>query len=142
MTVDVRNLAHEALALVEGQIRSREAEVEVRVEGPENMEEIETDPAKLKQVIVNLVGNALKFTESGEIVVRIEVDEGTGQPTTLSVIDTGIRIPKARLGPSSRPFNRRKQGQHASSVAPASASRSRDLAIDVRPDGVRSHGRE
>ena len=110
MTVDVRNLAHEALALVEGQIRSREAEVKVRVEGPENMEEIETDPAKLKQVIVNLVGNALKFTESGEIVVRIEIDEWTGKPTTLSVIDTGIGIPKARRGAIFEAFQQAEAG--------------------------------
>ena len=110
MTVDVGNLAHEALALVEGQIRSRKAEVEVSVEGPETMEEIETDPAKLKQVIVNLVGNALKFTKSGEIVVRIEIDEATGKPTTLSVIDTGIGIPKARLGAIFEAFQQAEAG--------------------------------
>ena len=110
MTVDVKNLAHEALGLVEGQIRSREAEVEVRVEGPETTEEIETDPAKLKQVIVNLVGNALKFTESGEIVVRIEADEATGRPTTLSVIDTGIGIPKERLGAIFEAFHQAEAG--------------------------------
>ena len=110
MTVDVTNLAHEALGLVEGQIRSRESDVEVRVEGPETTEEIETDPAKLKQVIVNLVGNALKFTESGEIVVRIETDEATGRPTTLSVIDTGIGIPRERLGAIFEAFQQAEAG--------------------------------
>ena len=53
LTVDVVDLAHEALALVEGQIRGKESEVEVRVESPETIDAIETDPAKLKQIIVN-----------------------------------------------------------------------------------------
>ena len=110
MTVDVSNVAHEALALVEGQIRSREAEVEVRVEGPETTEEIETDPAKLKQVMVNLLGNALKFTESGEIVVRIEINEATGRPTTISVIDTGIGIAEERLGSIFEAFQQAEAG--------------------------------
>ena len=110
LTVDVRNLAHEALGLVEGQIRSREAEVEIRVECPETTEAIETDPAKLKQVIVNLVGNALKFTESGEIVVRIETEEATGKPTNLSVIDTGIGIPEERLGAIFEAFQQAEAG--------------------------------
>jgi PAS domain S-box-containing protein len=110
MMVDVANLAHEALALVEGQVRSREAEVKVWVEAPDAAEEIETDPAKLKQVIVNLVGNALKFTESGEIAVRLEVDEATGKPTSLSVIDTGIGIPEERLGAIFEAFQQAEAG--------------------------------
>jgi len=110
MMVDVASLAHEALALVEGQVRSREAEVKVWVEAPDAAEEIETDPAKLKQVIVNLVGNALKFTESGEIAVRLEVDEATGKPTSLSVIDTGIGIPEERLGAIFEAFQQAEAG--------------------------------
>ena len=52
MMVDIGCLAQEAFALVEGQIRSREGAVDVRIEGPATTGEIETDPAKLKQVIV------------------------------------------------------------------------------------------
>ena len=110
MTVDVGRLAQEALALVEGQIRGREGEVEVRVEGPETTDDIETDPAKLKQVIVNLVGNALKFTESGEVVVRIDIDEATGKPATISVSDTGIGIPEERLGAVFEAFQQAEAG--------------------------------
>ena len=111
MMVDIGRLAQEALALVEGQIRSRETEVDVRVEGPETTGDIETDPAKLKQVIVNLVGNALKFTESGEIVVRIDIDdEATGKPATISVSDTGIGIPEERLGAIFEAFQQAEAG--------------------------------
>lgn len=55
------------------------------------LERIEGDPAKLTQILANLVGNALKFTESGSILVRAE-PRGSGQ-WALIVSDTGIGIP-------------------------------------------------
>ena len=110
LTVDVIDLAHEALALVEGQIRGREPDVEVRVESPKTMDDIETDPAKLKQIIVNLVGNALKFTESGEIVVRIETREGTDELAAISVSDTGIWIPEERRSAIFEAFQQAEAG--------------------------------
>jgi signal transduction histidine kinase/CheY-like chemotaxis protein len=53
------------------------------------------DAARLRQILVNLVGNAIKFTEEGEIVIRVEVDSLTDEETVLhfSVSDTGIGIP-------------------------------------------------
>lgn len=53
------------------------------------------DPDRLKQIIVNLMGNALKFTEKGEIGVKVEEESRTGDETVLqfSVMDTGIGIP-------------------------------------------------
>src|SRR5690606_7877774 len=54
------------------------------------------DPIRLRQVIVNLVGNAIKFTEKGEIVVRIELVSADEEDVVLkfSVSDTGIGIPE------------------------------------------------
>ena len=49
------------------------------------------DPGRLRQIIVNLVGNAIKFTERGEVVVRVE--PGLGDIVHISVSDTGIGIP-------------------------------------------------
>ena len=49
------------------------------------------DPGRLRQIIVNLVGNAIKFTARGEVVVRIGLDGQTGLHCTVS--DTGIGIP-------------------------------------------------
>ena len=56
------------------------------------------DPARLRQVLINLVGNAIKFTHQGEIVVRAEpiLDEPTHATIRFSVQDTGIGIPKDR----------------------------------------------
>ncbi|MFA5863741.1 MAG: PAS domain S-box protein [Phycisphaerae bacterium] len=52
------------------------------------------DPGRLRQIIVNLVGNAIKFTEQGEIVVRAELESQTENDTLLhfSIRDTGIGI--------------------------------------------------
>ncbi len=110
LTVDVADLAHEALALVEGQIRAREPDVEVRIESPKTIDDLETDPAKLKQIIVNLVGNALKFTESGEIVVRIETREDTDELGAISVSDTGIGIPEERRSAIFEAFQQAEAG--------------------------------
>ncbi len=53
------------------------------------------DPARLGQVIINLVGNAIKFTATGEVRVRVEPGPGGGPPVMLhcAVADTGIGIP-------------------------------------------------
>ncbi|MDG6243189.1 MAG: PAS domain S-box protein [Methanolobus sp.] len=62
---------------------------------------IRGDPSRLQQVLTNLTGNALKFTEKGEIVVRVSLvsDNGSGARLHFSVRDTGIGIPEEKKGP-------------------------------------------
>jgi signal transduction histidine kinase/CheY-like chemotaxis protein/HPt (histidine-containing phosphotransfer) domain-containing protein len=57
------------------------------------------DPGRLRQVIVNLVGNAIKFTEQGEVVLTVKLERSQGRETVLlfSVRDTGIGIPADKL---------------------------------------------
>jgi CheY-like chemotaxis protein/anti-sigma regulatory factor (Ser/Thr protein kinase) len=57
------------------------------------------DAGRLRQVLTNLLGNAIKFTEQGEVGLRIEGDPEAGEPGTLrfSVWDTGIGIPPEKL---------------------------------------------
>jgi two-component system sensor histidine kinase/response regulator len=54
------------------------------------------DPGRLRQILVNLGGNAIKFTEKGEVVIGVELKKETEDGATLlfSVTDTGIGIPK------------------------------------------------
>jgi CheY-like chemotaxis protein len=54
------------------------------------------DPGRLRQVVVNLVGNAIKFTEDGEVVLEVKVVNGTDEHCELqfTVRDTGIGIPE------------------------------------------------
>ncbi len=57
------------------------------------------DPGRLKQIILNLISNALKFTDKGEIVVALsnENDTEDNNQLLISVSDTGIGIPKTKL---------------------------------------------
>ena len=58
------------------------------------------DPGRLRQILVNIIGNAVKFTEKGEIVLRVVCAalDGDKIELQLSVSDTGIGIPRSKLG--------------------------------------------
>jgi PAS domain S-box-containing protein len=58
------------------------------------------DPTRLRQVLLNLVGNAIKFMESGEVSLCVTPDGDSSVPTALrfTITDTGIGIPDEKLG--------------------------------------------
>jgi len=68
---------------------------------PERWPEIVTDPDKVRQILVNLGGNAIKFTDRGEVVMSLE---DRGHEILFAVRDTGIGIPADAIGSLFRPF--------------------------------------
>jgi signal transduction histidine kinase/DNA-binding response OmpR family regulator len=72
-----------------------ELAVHVRPEVPEGLV---GDPGRLRQILVNLVGNAIKFTEEGEVLVEVGVERETPEGAWLHFVvrDTGIGIPREK----------------------------------------------
>lgn len=83
------------------QFRAQEKGLKFNIEFDENLPDYAVgDAGKISQIIINLIGNALKFTEQGEIKVWISAEKpsGNGANTKLrvEVTDTGIGIPKEK----------------------------------------------
>ena len=96
--VDVRDLTEEALQLMASRAHEKGLELACRI-APDVPERIRADPGRLRQILLNLVSNALKFTECGEITVVIEHAgepmAASGPPQCLlrfNVSDSGIGI--------------------------------------------------
>ena len=96
---NLRECVEESLDLFATQIRLKNLEAAYLI-APDIPTLLIGDPMRLRQVLVNLIGNAVKFTPQGEIVVNVECrDRPEGDYELLfSVADTGIGIPKAGLG--------------------------------------------
>jgi len=77
--------------------RAHQKELELLLQvQPDVPDRVRGDPGRLRQVIINLVGNAIKFTESGEIKVWVQREEGAADGRVrlrFAVSDTGIGIP-------------------------------------------------
>jgi PAS domain S-box-containing protein len=95
-TVDLEQLIRDVAQQFEAQLRG--SAVRLRLQVPATTASVVTDPARLRQVLTNLIGNAVKFTERGHIAVAVDVDPATRQPTRIRVSDTGIGIPDNRQG--------------------------------------------
>ena len=63
-----------------------------------------SDPARLRQILLNLVGNAIKFTESGSVRLRLNRKSDAGSRLRFDVIDTGIGMQEDELARVFQPF--------------------------------------
>jgi hypothetical protein len=103
--VDVAEVVREVEAIVEPLAREKGLRLVVDAAAPPTP--LHTDPRKLRQILLNLLGNAIKFTGEGEITFTTRPDGGE---VLFSVRDTGIGIPREHLERIFEPFWQVEQG--------------------------------
>jgi CheY-like chemotaxis protein/anti-sigma regulatory factor (Ser/Thr protein kinase) len=101
-TVPVRQLAREVLDLLTQRAEDKGLSLSFAIDGG-IPDQILTDPVRLKQALVNLVGNAIKFTDRGSIRITASADREKEQ-ITFAVSDTGIGIDAEAITRLFQPF--------------------------------------
>jgi signal transduction histidine kinase/CheY-like chemotaxis protein len=101
----LRETLGQALKLLAVRAHKKELELAYRV-APDVPDKLRGDAGRLRQIIMNLVGNALKFTERGEVVVRVRMEADSLQQVRLKfeINDTGIGIDQAHQAKIFEPF--------------------------------------
>jgi PAS domain S-box-containing protein len=95
---DLRELLDNVCELLAIRAHEKKLELACRIM-PDVPTNLQGDPNRLRQILTNLLGNAIKFTESGEVILRVERESGNNQPGFLqfAISDTGIGIPEEKL---------------------------------------------
>jgi PAS domain S-box-containing protein len=102
---DIPALFSELIALMRPRALEKGLGFGVTFEGP-IPRLIQTDPMRLRQILVNLLGNAVKFTNTGKIEIRVS-DDGAGSGLTalrIDVLDSGIGMTPQQVARLFRPF--------------------------------------
>ena len=127
---DLRECVESALDLVGARAAEKHLDTRLRVRGRRAGRRSSGDVTRLRQILLNLLANAVKFTERGEVVLTVTREPATGGSVelTFAVRDTGIGLTRRRHEPAvpvvlARPTRRPR----ASTAAPASG-----LAISKR----------
>ncbi len=94
---NLRQMVYEVATLMQARALEKDLELIVRY-APNLPEGVVADEARLRQVLGNLIGNAVKFTENGYIMINIAGErDGETAALTFSVVDTGIGIPSSEI---------------------------------------------
>ena len=95
---DISKVVHATASLLA--VRAREKHLELLAEvAPDVPRIVRGDPTRLRQVLMNLIGNAIKFTEQGEVVVSVSAAATNGSVgLRFAVRDTGIGIASEHIG--------------------------------------------
>jgi signal transduction histidine kinase/CheY-like chemotaxis protein len=96
--VDLRDLIEDVVRLIGIQAHPKNLEVTAFIDAAVP-DFIQVDAGRLRQILLNLFGNAVKFTQAGEIALSVQLTARDAESTTLrfDLRDTGIGIPEARL---------------------------------------------
>ena len=116
----------DVLSLMKGRADEKHLEFEVRFDG-DIPSLIESDPKRLKQILVNLIGNAIKFTETGSVRLIVRLLAGEQAQLHFDVVDTGIGMTDLQMNRLFQPFS-----QGDASVTRAFGGTGLGLAISHR----------
>lgn len=97
----------DVVSLMTRQAAEKNLAMTYRFEGPVPAT-IQTDPTRLRQILMNLLGNAIKFTSQGRVELVVELlksVDGLGNLLAFHVVDTGIGIPKEQQARLFDPFS-------------------------------------
>lgn len=102
---DARGIASEAVALLQP-LASRKSLDLTLTWSPDAPASITSDPMRLREVLINLIGNAIKYTESGCVRVEVTGGPGTGGTPSLffAISDTGIGLTAEQISTLFQPF--------------------------------------
>lgn len=106
--VDLLELLHEIEAAFADRVRRKGLTLRLAPRFP-LPRLIDSDPTRLRQILYNLCGNAVKFTEVGGVTIEVRCDAGRGR-LTIAVVDTGIGISPERQTAIFEPFVQVKSG--------------------------------
>jgi signal transduction histidine kinase len=105
-------LAHDLVRAVAAIIEplARQKKLPLVCELPAAPVRMTSDVDKVRQILVNLAGNAVKFTEVGEVRIILEPPDAPGGEVRLSVRDTGVGLSSEQIGQLFRPFSQLDTG--------------------------------
>ncbi|MDR7994411.1 GAF domain-containing protein [Thermosynechococcus sp. TG252] len=102
---DVRECVEDVLSLLASKAEEKDLEL-LYTCTPETPAQVKGDVTRLRQILVNLVGNGIKFTHQGQVLVHVSAVKHEGKDfLQFQVQDTGIGIPSDRLDRLFKPFS-------------------------------------
>ncbi|WP_264326257.1 hybrid sensor histidine kinase/response regulator [Romeriopsis navalis] len=109
VSVNMPRLVKEVLQQLEPLAIDKQLSLEFEITAPQLTYDIALDRAEIKRVLVNLIGNSLKFTETGGITIRLTGSSPSNPQFKITVSDTGVGISEAD---QTQLFKRFRRGKH------------------------------
>lgn len=149
-TFDLHELVADAVELFAESASAKKIDIAHKISGNVPLR-VQSDAVRLRQILVNLIGNAIKFTKDGEVVIRVTRTGGTDEKAVIrfEVADTGIGIPVDQQAALFDPFQQadasitRKYGGTGLGLSIAQhivGLMGGNIEIDSRPDIGSSFG--
>lgn len=102
---DLQDVLSEAISLLRPEARKKDVSIGLRY-GSVIPGSVLGDADRLRQILLNLLGNAVKFTNKGQVTVFVSYNEDRALPLHISVADQGIGIPESEHSSVFQPFHR------------------------------------